>query len=145
MKRQLVLLLFLLAACGKSGQHTGHDEVVTDSTDTNRALYDQVMDLHDEVMPKMGNIQSIKRDIEDQIKNTPGMTAEQKAEFQRMISKLDSADRLMMDWMHQFSPPDSLDEESQRAYLETQMEKIKKVRDLTEEAIREASAVSLRK
>src|SRR6185436_10849570 len=108
----------------------GHDEVVTDSTDTNRALYDQVMDLHDEVMPKMGNIQSIKRDIEDQIKNTPGMTAEQKAEFQRMISKLDSADRLMMDWMHQFSPPDSLDEESQRAYLETQMEKIKKVRDL---------------
>ena len=146
MKVRTIFLLVLLVSCGKSGSHDGHDENGTaDSVDTNRALYDQVMEIHDEVMPKMQDIYNLKKDIQDQITNTPGMVKEQKEEFQRMITKLDSAERSMMDWMHQFNLPDSLDNESKREYLETEMEKIRKVRDLTNEALKEASAVSLRK
>ena len=140
------LSIALLVSCGKSGSHDGHDgNGATDSTDTNRALYDQVMEIHDEEMPKSQDIYRLKKNIQDQITNTPGMVVEQKKEFERMVSKLDSADRAMMDWMHQFNPPDTLDDESKREYLENEIEKIKKVRDLTEEAIREASAVTQRK
>jgi hypothetical protein len=48
----------------------------------------------------------------------------------------------MMDWMHGFNPPpDSLGEERAREYLETEMEKIKKVREEVNEAIEKTKAI----
>ena len=64
---------------------------------------------------------------------------EKKESVEKTILQLDSASNLMMDWMHQFDPlPDSSDAEEARAYLESQMEKIKKVKEEMEAAIEQA-------
>ena len=144
MKSSLIACLFLvLIACGKSGDHTNHD-MHADSTseNPNQALYDQVMDIHDEVMPKMEDIYKLKQTLEEKIANTPGMVEDQKKELQAMIAKLDSSNNAMMEWMHQFNPlPDSTDQEKAREYLETEMERIKKVRELTNETLEKAKDI----
>lgn len=139
----LFLLLLLLTACGKSGEHASHDheEGTMDGDSPNQALYNQVMDVHDEVMPKMEDLYKLKKDLMEQIANTPDMVVERKQQLEKIISNLDSANAVMMDWMHKFNPlPDSVDQEKAREYLETEMENVKKVRDLMNETIEKAEA-----
>ena len=143
MKSLLIPTAFLiLISCGKTSDHAGHGESEDGNTDdANRALYDQVMDIHDEVMPKMEDIYKIKRELLEKIANTPGLAEEKKKEIERIISNLDSANNAMMDWMHNFNPlPDSIDQEKAREYLENEIERIKKVRDRTNEALERAKA-----
>ena len=138
MKSLIVSSAFLvLISCGKTSDHTGHDKSEDGTSgEANQALYDQVMDIHDEVMPKMGDIYKMKIELLEKIANTPGMVEEKRKELEAIISNLDSTNNAMMDWMHNFNPiPDSLDQEKAREYLETEMERIKKVRDRTIEAL----------
>ncbi len=143
MKNLLFLSAFLiLISCGKTSDHAGHAESEDGNTgDANRALYDQVMDIHDEVMPKLEDIYKMKQELLEKIANTPGMAEEKKKELERIISNLDSTNNAMMDWMHNFNPlPDSVDQEKAREYLENEMERIKIVRDRTKEALERAKA-----
>jgi len=139
LKGLIIIAFFALAACGKSGEHDhSHDDSATEEG-PNQALYDQVMDVHDEVMPKMDEIMKLKRELQDKIANTPDMVVERKAQLEKMISNLDSASNAMMNWMHEFNPlPDSLDQEKAREYLESEMERIRKVKTLTLESIEKA-------
>lgn len=135
----LILFLIVLSACGKpSGQSSEETEEGIEN-DPNQALYDQVMDLHDEVMPKMDDIYKIKSQLQEKIANTPEMVKEKKESLEKMILTLDSASNAMMDWMHQFQPlSDSADAEEARAYLESQMEKIRKVKEEMNAALEQA-------
>src|SRR6185295_2450777 len=139
MKSLLVIASCLvLFACGNTSEHAGHD-MESDGDSPNQALYNQVIDIHDEVMPKMEDLYKFKQKCQDSIAHTPGMAAEQKKELENMIAELDSANNAMMDWMHNFNPkPDSTDQEVAREYLETEMERIKKVRDFTNETLEKA-------
>lgn len=144
MKKLLLASSFLLMlSCGKTSEHSGHDqEGSRDNDDPNLALYDQVMDIHDEVMPKMEDLYKMKKDLQDKIAASPDMVPEQKKELENMISNLDSASSAMMDWMHQFNPlPDSVNEEAAREYLENEMQRIKQVRDLTNETLEKAKSM----
>jgi Mg2+ and Co2+ transporter CorA len=138
----LILTLFIMASCGgKTSDHSGHDghEEDTDDTNPNTAIYNEVMNVHDEIMPKMEDIYKLKKEIEEKIAASPDMVMEKKKQLEQVISNLDSASNSMMDWMHKFNPlPDSVDQEQARAYLESEMEKIKKVRDLTYDALEKA-------
>ncbi len=52
----------------------------------------------------------------------------------------------MMDWMHNFQPlPDSADQEKAREYLESEMERVMKVRELTNETIEKVKSVTTKK
>ena len=138
MKTQFGLLLFLLiiSACSKNQQPAEAD---AQSDNPNQVLYDQVMDVHDEVMPRMDEIMKLKRSLQEQIANTPDMVVERKRQLERMISNLDSASNAMMDWMHKFNPlPDTTDQEKARAYLESEMERIRNVKTLMLESIDKA-------
>lgn len=130
----LVLFAF---GCTKSGSHAGHGQDNDNASDNpNEVLYHQVMDIHDEVMPKMDDIYSLKRKLQEKIESTPDLVEEEKKKLQDRIAHLDSASQLMMEWMHQFNPlPDSIDQEEAREYLESEMEKIKKVKESMLEAI----------
>lgn len=134
----LVVLLFAIGC----GQPTNQSETNTEEDaeeNPNQALYDQVMNVHDEVMPKMEDIYKLKSQLQEMIANTPDMVMDKKESVEKTILQLDSASNLMMDWMHQFDPlPDSSDTEEARAYLESQMEKIKKVKEEMEDAIEQA-------
>jgi regulator of replication initiation timing len=124
------LSIVLLTSCGRP---SGEDQTTTseaDSTDVNRVLYDQVMDIHDEVMPRMEDIEALKRKLKDQIAASPTLVEEERRKLERRIANLDSVGQLMWDWMHEFSPlPDSLGQEAAREYYESELERIKQVRE----------------
>lgn len=131
-----LLLVLALAACDK-GQNSTSEPAETDNP--NQVLYDQVMDVHDEVMPKMDEIMKLKRELQEQIANTPDMVIERKELLEKMISNLDSASTAMMNWMHEFNPlPDTTEQEKAREYLEGEMERIRNVKTLMLETIEKA-------
>jgi hypothetical protein len=127
----ILVLVFILSACGKPANQNNEEGMEEqEAGDPNQALYEKVMDLHDEVMPKMEDIYKIQSQIKEKIANSPNLVKERKEALEQVALQLDSANKAMMDWMHEFQPlPDSVDEEEARAYLESQMEKIKKVKD----------------
>jgi hypothetical protein len=137
--KYLFIVVILAVGCGKSS-HQEHNDDKDDATDSpNQALYNQVMDIHDQVMPKSDESYSLKKKLQDKIAGAPDMAAEQKKKFNDMIAELDSADHSMMDWMHKFNPlPDSANQELAREYLENEMERIKKVRELVETSVQKA-------
>ncbi|MBS1558032.1 MAG: hypothetical protein JST69_04820 [Bacteroidetes bacterium] len=130
------LILFMLSACGKTDKN--QEKQNTESTDTNQALYEQVMDVHDEVMPKVEQLYSLKKELQEKRK-AKDLPEELKKQIDLAIHGLDSADHAMMNWMHHFNPlPDSANREAAREYLEDEMEKIKKVRELINGTIQKA-------
>jgi outer membrane protein OmpA-like peptidoglycan-associated protein len=134
---KILIGLVLLTACSKSGENTSHDQEAADSI--NLALYGQVTEVHDEIMPKMEVIYSLKERIEDQIDNTPGVAREQ--ELERVILRLDSASNSMLTWMQKFEPrKDSFDKEKTRLYLTSELENVKKVQTEITESIAQAEA-----
>ena len=87
----------------------------------NQKLFNEVMDIHDEVMPKMNDIHKIKTGLREKMANNPDMPEEEKKETNAMIARLDSAGESMMAWMREFDPlPDSAGEETARRYLENE-------------------------
>jgi hypothetical protein len=128
LKVLFIVVLGALISCGKPGKDTTASDPVEE--DANQALYDQVMDIHDEVMPKMDDLYKLKKQLQDSIAKTPAMVEEAKKELELTIQQLDSASNSMMVWMRQFNPPtDSTSEEALREYLEAQLEMVKKMRE----------------
>ena len=124
------VVLSLVWSCGEKKQD-------------NQALYDEVMKVHDEVMPKMDDIYKLKQELKKQISDTPDLVDEKRRTIEATILKLDSASEAMMVWMRNFNPlPDSLGEEKAREYLEDQQEKIEKVKDEMLDAINKATELN---
>jgi len=147
MKKLLATFLFVvLAAAGckeKAGhnEHSHHDDDAQDETEIsgNALLDNEVMKIHDEVMPKLEDIHRKKQELKKKIEDNPGMKPEERQLIEEKIARLDSASKGMMDWMHEYRPlPDSEGEDKARAYLEAEMEKIKKVRQDILTALEEA-------
>jgi len=144
----LIALLSILSilSCTKSSDHStmNHDADLTQEEGPNQALYNQMMDVHDEVMPRMDEIMRLKRELQEQISKSPEMVIERKQELENVISNLDSASNSMMSWMHrlhEFNPlADSVDQEKAREYLESEMEEIRKVKELISESIEKAQS-----
>jgi hypothetical protein len=123
----LVVFLFLLSCGGKKQEHSDHN---TDSAneDGNQVLYNQVMDIHDEVMPKTEDLYNKSKALKTKLKEAT--SDDEKQQLQTRIAYLDSVNNMMMDWMHEFRPlPDSTNEETARSYYETHLEKVKKVKE----------------
>ncbi len=147
MKKLLyILALIALVSCGKSGEHQHDAATDTAQTDNpNKVLLDQIMDIHDEVMPKMQDLYNLKQSLQEKA-GVAGISAEEKKSLESMMATLDSANSAMMDWMHNFQPlPDSADQEKAREYLESEMERVMKVRELTNETIEKAKSLSTKK
>ena len=94
-----------------------------------KSLYDQVMDIHDEVMPKMNDIYKMRKALKDSIANSADMSEETKLQITQTILTLDSAGNSMMVWMREFNPPDQKDEEAFKKYMESELVKVKKMRE----------------
>ena len=138
----------ILVSCGqKNHDHSMHDTAGADTTADggNAVLRDEVMKVHDEVMPKLDDIYQLKEKLKNKIAETPTLAADKKQHIEATISKLDSASESMMVWMRKFDPTgDSLTAEKKREYLENEMEKIKKVREDINEALSQGEAAVLK-
>lgn len=129
MKPLFLVLFVLIAGC--------------DTKKDNQALYDEVMNVHDEVMPKMDDIYKLKEELKKEIVDTPGMVEEKRKAIESAILQLDAASEEMMDWMRNFNPlPDSLGEENARKYLEEQKTKVDKVKEDMLQAIDKAKSLN---
>jgi hypothetical protein len=123
-----------LTACQQKSEHDGHeghDAHAQDKTETseNQKLYNEVMKVHDEVMPKMNDIHKLKMAIKERIEKNQNLSTVERMKLDAMYAKLDSANDGMMVWMREFRPlPDSVGEEKAKKYLENEMERVQKVR-----------------
>ena len=130
----LVLFLVFVTACQrKSGdEHQHHDD---HHSSANQDLYNEVMRIHDEVMPKMNDLYKLKTAKKTRLE-MPGLPEPERQEIQNDIARLDSASEGMMVWMREFNPiPDSVGEEKARDYLQAELQKVKKVKEDMLEAL----------
>lgn len=103
-----ILASILLFSC-KSGEKTPID-----------IQHNEVMAIHDEVMPKMRDIYKLKK----RLKKSPQKDLEV---VQNSISQLEKADDAMMDWMADYKKPKG-DDPNALNYLASEMNKIEIVK-----------------
>lgn len=139
--RIFVLGLFIVAAGCQQKSGDDHDHGTAGNSE-NQALYDEVMQIHDEVMPKMDDLYKAKTALKTRITNNPGITESEKKVLNDKIALLDSAGEGMMIWMRQFNPlpDDSLGEDKAREYLKSEMQKVKKVKQDIFQALEETKS-----
>ncbi|MCE6989888.1 viral A-type inclusion protein [Dyadobacter sp. CY323] len=140
MKRiiQALALCIILTACGKDAQK---DKVTT--------LEAEVMTIHDEVMPQMEDIMTLKSQLSKKIQSIDSMQnvgissntlAEQRIKAVDINQRLNDSDKLMMDWMHGYQGDSAkkLQPAEAVAYFEKEREKILLVKQTTVKSIQEA-------
>ena len=125
MKKTLITLSFFasLIACQKNAE------------DKQKLMINEVMAVHDEVMPKMDDIMSLKSSLDSAIKVSPDS-----AKAKKLYSALDVADNQMMDWMDNYDS-ESVKGKSQEEiskYFAEQKTKITEVKIMTVKSIEEA-------
>ena len=111
----------------------------SEKKDQNQELKNEVIAIHDEVMPLMGDLKSLKKKIDEKTQNVSQSDPENLIEIQKleMLSdELDSAFNGMFVWMRQFqSTYDNMAEEEVKAYLLDQKEKVEKVNNDIKKAL----------
>ena len=94
--------------------------------------HDEVMVVHDEVMPRMGEIHKLGKELKKVVKNNSVENDSILNEIKNTIKYLESADDGMMDWMHEYSRPSKLRKDKTHeeilAYLDEEMKKVEKVK-----------------
>jgi hypothetical protein len=112
-----VLLLF--ASCGVSFN--------------TEAKIDEVLDIHDEVMPKIGEVMNLKKKVLEKAEiETDSIKVN---ELRDLAKQLDDANTGMMVWMREWSAnstPHVTEEsslEERKAFFKEEIEKVSKVRD----------------
>jgi hypothetical protein len=119
----LYLFPFLLFACKNSQEET----------QAHNPLFQEVMVIHDNVMPEMTTIHQLKKELK--LRNTE-LTS---PVLSNHINKLELADEAMMEWMAQFKLPEDKTKETE--YLVDQKEKIRTVSQQLYTVIHEAQVL----
>lgn len=114
--------LLTLAACKHS--HPGMED---------NPLYVEVMAVHDSIMPKMSDIHSLKKDLNQYTES------EARDKVLSTISELDKADEAMMNWMANFKVPE--DKTQIESYLNAQKVEISSVAEQMYTAIQQATVL----
>lgn len=109
-------------------------------------MQDNVMVVHDEVMPRSGELMDLKEQISHQIDSLsklslPSASLKSRQEEGIAINKsLSEADSLMEDWMHQYNADtlNGMDAAQAKVYLDKELAKITVVKEKINSGITEA-------
>jgi len=105
-------------------------------------LYKKVMEVHDEIMPKMGDIMKLKKQLKEKLAELDTATEIDRAkieEIEQAIADLDNSHEEMMGWMRQFNRDfEGMVNEEILKYLNDQKGRIEKVGQVTNAAIQNA-------
>lgn len=101
-------------------------------------LDNEVMRIHDEAMAQSALVLKLKRTINNQLDSNRNLA--KRVRLQKISAQLYKADRMMLDWMHQYQTPD-LSNDTAINYLNIQLNKINEVYSITFESIKEAQSV----
>jgi len=122
----LVLLLFIFA-CREQKKNSVAEK-----------LNDDIMKIHDDAMSKSAYVLKLKGKVNvllDSV-NIPF----DRDTLQQLSSDLYKADRLMLDWMHQYKEPDLKSDTAER-YLQKQLDMITEVHEITFKSIQSAERI----
>jgi len=134
----LALATFAFVACG------------SDEKKDYEVLDDEILDIHDEVMPKLEDLNHYAEEIRSKIVRLDSLQqegvssntfAEQRLKADDLLGKLQLADSLMWDWMHAYdadSAKSLSDPEEILKYFQNEKNKITEVKEKTEDGIKEA-------
>lgn len=103
----------------------------------------EVLAIHDEVMPKTGEMMKLRKQVKTKLNEWTADAAHDHTEHIRkataLIADLEAADKEMMDWMHTYNGAQGLYEHDEIiAYLGEEKDKIRKVEEKTDRAIASA-------
>jgi CHASE3 domain sensor protein len=105
-------------------------------------LYNKVMEVHDEIMPKMGDIMKLKKQLKEKLAELDTATDIDRAkidEIEQAIADLDNSHEEMMGWMRQFDRDfEGMVNEEILKYLNDQKGRIEKVGQVTNAALQNA-------
>ncbi len=135
------ILIFLLIAYASSACDQKADRVAE--------LEKEVLDVHDEVMPKMGEIMALKKGLAQKLAQLDSMQqegassttlAQERQQALDLTSRLSRADSLMMGWMYDYKGDSAKALPSGEAleYFRLEKEKILGVQEATTKSIQEA-------
>ncbi|MCB0634244.1 MAG: hypothetical protein R2824_10440 [Saprospiraceae bacterium] len=133
---------FSFSACGGHSAEEESNEGTETASSTKfneeqlaaqQLAWDQVMKIHDEVMPKMGALNQMTKSLKAQWESNENLDDVTKDDISIAIQELESADEGMWDWMHELKQLKPLqDSESHEAilkYLEEQEQTMILVRE----------------
>ncbi len=109
----LTLLLFVLSGCGNK-------------PDQLESIKKEVMDVHDEVMPKMGELRSVRKSLIEKSKAADSTAANR---LDVLAKNLEVANDQMMSWMNQYEPQFEGTEEEKIKYYKDQNASIQTVKN----------------
>ncbi len=98
------------------------------------------MEIHDEVMPRMGEMNNLRKKLEEASVNIE-LTREERSALQTGAQNIAIADSLMWAWMYDYKRPSNEDEAAIIEYLEGEKKKVEGVRDAMVEAINEGNSL----
>ena len=115
------------------------------------ALQQEVMAIHDSIMPRMSEIMSLEELLTLELEKTDSLQAAHPADtamvsrqrdLQSLIRNLKAADQAMMHWMHTYKADTlaKLDAKQAELYLQNQKNAIENVRDQMQQSIKQAQA-----
>ena len=129
-----------LSACAPAGN------------DSFATLDSEILDIHDEVMPKLEDLNHYAEEIRGRIARLDSLQqegvssntiAEQRLKASDLLARLQAADSLMWDWMRGYEADSAkalADENEVLKYFEGEKKKILEVKEQTESSIREAQS-----
>ncbi len=99
-----------------------------------KKLSDEVLKIHDEVMPKMQDLANLKKDFLAISDST--LDSLSRISVAEEVAKLEKADEKMMQWMREYNGPAAEASDAEKvSYYQTELDKINAVKTETEAAI----------
>ncbi|WP_462247792.1 hypothetical protein [Ekhidna sp.] len=117
MKYLTLLFIALVVACSPSKEN----ELKT--------LKDEVMAIHDEVMPKIGDLRKVRMELESLSDSLMATDSTRAMELSSLAADISDASEGMMMWMRNYEPEFEGTEAEIKAYLEGQKVSIQKVKE----------------
>ncbi|MEM6346733.1 MAG: hypothetical protein AAF927_22795 [Bacteroidota bacterium] len=122
----MLLPVLFLFSCGESKQ--GESETVIE-VDPIEKLKNEAIAIHDEVMPLMGPIDKLKKDLDAAKEQLVGGEFASEEEIQDLSGRLHAANESMMKWMNDYATEvvrkDGVASEETLEGLKTAVEKVK--------------------
>ncbi len=134
MKKNWLLVFLCSSMIGVSCSSSGSKQ-----EDKQKQLIDEVMAVHDEVMPKMDTIMTLKSSLDSALKVS---SSNDSAKIMALSAALDSADVKMSVWMEEYRPElvKGKNDSTVVKYLENEKIRISLVKEVTNKSIEEATA-----
>lgn len=134
MRKTILLTIVASSMIGISCSSSGSKK-----EDKQKKLIEEVMAVHDEVMPKMDTVMTLKSSLDSVLKVSSAVDS---VKIIALNAALDSADVKMSVWMEEYRPESvkGKDDSTVVKYLENEKVRITLVKEITDKSIENATA-----